>query len=56
MKSSLDDLEGIGLQRKKLLLRYFGSLDQIERAGIQDLLNVNGIGQKTAYLIYNHLH
>jgi excinuclease ABC subunit C len=56
MKSSLDDLEGVGLKRKKLLLRYFGSLDQIERAGIQDLLNVNGIGQKTAYLIYNHLH
>ena len=56
MKSALDNINGIGIQKKKLLLRYFGSVDQIERAGLQDLLNVSGIGRKTADLIYNYLH
>ena len=56
MRSSLDNIYGIGFEKKKLLLRYFGSLDQIERAGLQDLMNVSGIGKKTANLIYNYLH
>lgn len=56
MKSALDDLNGIGLQKKKLLLRYFGSIEQIERAGLQDLLDVRGIGNKMANSIYDHLH
>jgi len=56
MHSSLDEAHGIGQKKKKLLLRYFGSMEQIERAGIQDLVNVPLIGEKTAKLIYNHLH
>ncbi len=56
MKSTLDGIDGIGFQKKKLLLRYFGSIDQIKRAGLQDLLKVKGVGGKTANLIYNHLH
>ena len=56
MKSALDNIQGIGAQKRKLLLRYFGSLEQIERAGFQDLLNVEGVGKKTAELIYNNLH
>jgi len=56
MKSALDNIQGIGTQKKKILLRYFGSLEQVERAGFQDLLNVEGVGKKTAELIYNHLH
>ena len=56
MKSALDNIQGIGVQKRNLLLRYFGSLEQIERAGFQDLLNVEGVGKKTAELIYNNLH
>ena len=56
MRSVLDNIHGIGVEKKKLLLRYFGSIEQIERAGLQDLLNVPGVGRKTANLIYNHLH
>ncbi|MBL52087.1 MAG: hypothetical protein CMG57_09045 [Candidatus Marinimicrobia bacterium] len=55
ISSSLDSLEGIGPQRKKILLRYFGSLDQIKRASSEDFINVPGIGKKTANLIYNQL-
>ena len=42
IKSSLDDLSGVGTVRKKLLLRYFGSLEQIKRASIEDLCEVSG--------------
>jgi excinuclease ABC subunit C len=56
MKSALDKIQGIGPQKKKILLRYLGSAGQIERAGFQDLLNVEGVGKKTAELIYNNLH
>jgi len=56
LQSSLDQAFGIGEVKKRLLLRYFGSTEQIERASIQDLVNVPMIGLKTAKLIYNHLH
>jgi len=55
MKSTLDNIQGIGLQKRKLLLRYFGSLEQIKRAGFQDLLNVPGIGKKIASSINSEL-
>ena len=46
---------GIGVKRKKLLIRYFGSVEQIKRASAQDLINVPGLGKKTAISIYNQL-
>jgi excinuclease ABC subunit C len=56
IKSSLDELTGIGAVRKKLLLRYFGSLEQIKRASINDLCEVSGIGKSTAKSIYKEIH
>ena len=56
MKSSLDQINGIGENKKKILLRYFGSVEQIKRASAQDLNKVLGIGVKMADLIYNHFH
>jgi len=53
--SSLDQLVGVGPKRKKMLIRYFGSVEQIKRASAQDLSNVPGLGDKTASLIYNQL-
>jgi excinuclease ABC subunit C len=56
LQSSLDQAYGVGEVKRSLLLRYFGSMEQIERASIQDLVNVPMIGLKTAKLVYNHLH
>ena len=56
IKSSLDELSGVGSARKKLLLRYFGSLEQIKRASIDDLCEVSGIGKTTAESIYREMH
>ena len=54
--SSIDKLSGVGGARKKLLLRYFGSFEQIKRASIDDLSEVSGIGRITAKSIYKQLH
>ena len=56
IKSSIDQLSGVGPSRKKLLLRYFGSLEQIKRASVEDLCEVSGIGRTTAESIYREIH
>ena len=56
ISSSMDELSGVGKIRKKILLRYFGSLEQVKRASIQDLCEVSGIGETTAKSIYRELH
>jgi excinuclease ABC subunit C len=55
-KSSLDSIELVGAERKKALLRFFGSLDQIEKASLKDLMKVRGVGKRTADIIFRNLH
>lgn len=55
-KSHLDEVEGIGAKRKRDLLNYFGSVEEISQAGIKDIEKVGGISKKTAEKIYNYFH
>ena len=55
-KSSLDVIESVGIERKKALLRFFGSFDQIVKANPKDLMKVRGIGKRTAEIIFSNLH
>lgn len=55
-KSQIDDIEGIGAGRKHDLLNFFGSVEQIKSASVQDLMKVNGISKKIAEKIYNYFH
>jgi excinuclease ABC subunit C len=50
-KSTLDELPGIGPQRKKALLKAFGSLKRIREASVEELTQVEGIGQSLAQQI-----
>lgn len=52
-KSPLDQIAGIGAQRKRALLRHFGSAKDVASAGIEDLRNVDGISEAIAEKIYN---
>ena len=56
ISTSLDNLTGIGKEKRRKLLRYFGSLEQLKRASISDLMDVSGIGQKTAESIFEELN
>lgn len=55
-KSDLDEIEGIGLKRKRDLLNHFGSVSAIKDATISDIAKVSGISKKTAENIYNYFH
>ena len=55
-RSPLDQIPGIGAKRKKLLLSHFGSARSIARAGIPDLMQVEGISKQVAETIYNWFH
>jgi len=52
IKSALDEINGIGSKRKKALLNYFGSVEKIKSASIQDLQRVDGISLKVATKIF----
>jgi excinuclease ABC subunit C len=52
--SRLDAVPGVGAARKKGLLRHFGSLEGIKRAGVGDLAAAPGISRKLAESIYAH--
>ncbi len=55
-RSILDEIRGIGEKRKRGLLLYFGSLERLKSAGIEDIARVNGIGKEFAKRIYEFLH
>ena len=55
-KSLLDQIEGIGKQRKRALLNHFGSARSVESASFDDLKSVEGIEDNIAKKIYNYFH
>jgi excinuclease ABC subunit C len=41
--------------RRRALLKYFGGLQQLKRAPVEDLIKVNGISDSLAEKIYHFL-
>ncbi|KPK91683.1 hypothetical protein AMJ80_07145 [bacterium SM23_31] len=54
--SELDSVPGIATERRKALLKYFGSLTQIRNAAPETIANVKGVSKDLAQKIYDHLH
>lgn len=52
-RSTLDDIPGIGPNRKRALLHHFGSAAGVEQAGLADLEAVPGISGAIARKIYD---
>ncbi len=52
--SVLDEIEGVGPMRKKMLLKNFGSLKKIREADLEELADV--VPQKIAENLYTALH
>ena len=55
-KSLLDQIQGIGKQRKRALLNHFGSARAVESASLEDLKTIDGIEDSIANKIYNYFH
>ena len=47
-ESILDDCPGVSENRKKLLLRHFGSIDKLRVATAEEIRAIEGIGPKLA--------
>jgi len=55
-ESVLEVVPGLGPAKRRALLKHFGGLQGVMRAGVADLTQVAGIGATLARSLYDHLH
>ena len=55
LRSSLDEIPGVGPKRKRALLKQFGSVDAIRKASVADLAAVPGMTSSTAATLKERL-
>ncbi|HEU0198791.1 MAG TPA: excinuclease ABC subunit UvrC [Nevskiaceae bacterium] len=55
-ESSLETIEGLGPVRRRALLKTLGGLQQVRRAGVDELASVPGIQRHLAERIYAYFH
>jgi excinuclease ABC subunit C len=53
-KSDLDNIPGVGIKRREALLKYFGSIDKIKIASVEELCQVPGISRSVGEKIFLH--
>ncbi len=54
--SVLEEIPGIGAAKRRQILRHFGGLKGVRRAGVEELCAVDGVSQALARRIYDALH
>jgi len=54
--STLEEIAGVGARRRSALLRHFGGLGGLSKAGIEELMQVKGISRELAERIYASFH
>jgi len=54
--SALEGIPGIGPRRRRELLRYFGGLQGVARASLEEIARVPGVSRKIAEDVYAALH
>ena len=52
----LDGIAGIGPGRKKALLAFFGSAKAVSKAGVDELMRVEGVSKSLAKTIHDYFH
>ncbi len=55
-RSVLESIQGVGAQRRKLLLQHFGGLSGLKKASVEALSSIEGVGPKLSQRIYETLH
>jgi len=52
----LQNIPGIGIEKARSMLKFFGSIEKISNASVSKLTEVKGIGPKLANIIYSIIH
>lgn len=55
-RSVLEEIPGLGPKKRQNLITHFGGLQEVERAGKHELMQVPGINQHLADLVYDTFH
>jgi excinuclease ABC subunit C len=55
-ESVLEAVPGLGPAKRRALLKHFGGMQGLMRAGVNDIETVSGIGTTLARTLYDHLH
>lgn len=55
-ESALEAVPGLGPSKRRALLKHFGGMQGVLRAGAADFEKVTGIGAALARTLYDHLH
>lgn len=55
-ESVLESIPGLGPAKRRALLKHFGGLQGVVKAGMAEFEQVEGIGASLARVIYDHLH
>ncbi|MCI8806431.1 MAG: excinuclease ABC subunit UvrC [Clostridiales bacterium] len=53
IKSILDDIKGIGKNRKKALIKHFGSIDNIRKASLEEIKAVESMTEASAKAVFD---
>ena len=56
MSSSIEEVEGVGAKKRKSLLVYFGGLEGVKNAPVEELMLVEGINARLAEKIFSYFH
>ncbi|HET8848533.1 MAG TPA: excinuclease ABC subunit UvrC [Marinobacter sp.] len=55
-QSTLEGIDGVGPKRRRELIRYFGGIQEIRKASVEEMTKVQGISKSLAESIYAALH
>ena len=55
VSTALDEVPGVGPETRRRLLRRFGSVENVRAATVEELTNVDGVGEQTADAIASRL-
>jgi excinuclease ABC subunit C len=54
--STLEGIDGVGPKRRRDLIRYFGGIQDLKKASVEEMIKVQGISRNLAETIYAVLH
>ena len=52
--SVLDNVEGIGPKRRKILMDHFGTIEKIKQASVEEMAGLDGMNIPSAEAVHNY--